>query len=252
MANTTKRFSDRSKNYVKYRPSYPEEALDWIISKSNDPKNEIFADIGSGTGIFSKLLASNVKSVYGVEPNLEMRLAAEDGLKEVLNFISVDGAAEQTNLLDGSIDHITVAQAFHWFDMEKSMSEFKRILKANGSVFLIWNIRQTNPEFMLLYEKLLLQSSGDYKKVSQENKVDFNALPNYISKEFEIKRFYFEKEYSWSEFKGRHNSSAYAPKASSQENKDLLNQLKAVFEKHAQNGKLAYFFETKVYHGKFS
>lgn len=250
MSKNIFRYSDRAQNYKRYRPSYPEEAISWILAKCDNSEKRIFADIGSGTGIFTKLLIPKAKLVYGVEPNLEMRSAAENDLNCYSNFISINGKGEQTGLEKESVDHITVAQAFHWLDQVEAFREFARILKKDGSVFLIWNLRSTNEEFMMAYENLLLQSSGDYKRVSVENKVDFDALSRQMPIDFEIKSFFFEKECDWEEFVGRHNSSAYAPREFSEENNEILDKAKELFMNHAELGKLRFYYETKVYYGK--
>ena len=86
------------------------------------------ADIGSGTGILSELFLRNGNRVYGVEPNKNMRKAAERNLQKYPNFISIDGSAENMSLQNESIELMTAAQAFHWFDIENAKKEFKRIL----------------------------------------------------------------------------------------------------------------------------
>lgn len=252
MTKSINRYSDRAENYTRYRPSYPEDAISWILAKCNDSRNKVFADIGSGTGVFTKLLIPKAKLVYGVEPNLEMRLAAERDMNIYSNYISVNGKGEQTGLGDKSVDHITVAQAFHWFNQDKAFHEFERILKKNGSIFLLWNLRKTSEEFMASYEKLLLKSSGDYKKVSVKNKVEFDSLSRQMPGDFEIKSFFFEKEFDWDEFVGRHNTSAYAPRELSKENDMILDELKGLFHLHSSHGKMKFNFETKIYYGKLT
>ena len=99
-----------------------------------------------------------------------MRQAAEEYLKDFPRFISHDGTAENTNLADSSIDFVIAAQAFHWFDADKTRDEFRRILKPGGYVALIWNERQLDTtEFLREYEKLLLKYAKDYEKVRHEN-----------------------------------------------------------------------------------
>jgi len=80
--------------------------------------------------------------VYAVEPNEPMRQEADRALSGHLGFRSVNGTAEATGLEDQSIDLVTCAQAFHWFDPEKTSVEFRRILKPGGLTALIWNERE--------------------------------------------------------------------------------------------------------------
>ncbi len=120
MSDTVERFSNRVENYVKYRPGYPREVLDLFRDEMNLTENSVIADIGSGTGISAKLFLENGNEVFGVEPNAAMRGAAEEFLREFPKFKSVDGTAENTNLPDNSVDLVVAAQAFHWFDKDKT------------------------------------------------------------------------------------------------------------------------------------
>src|SRR5687767_15378176 len=128
MSNTVTRFSNRVANYVKYRPGYPREVLDLFKTEMGLTQESVIADIGSGTGLSSRLFVENGNTVYGVEPNAAMREAARAYLREFPNFIDHDGTAEETNLDNSSLDFVIAAQAFHWFDAEKTRDEFRRIL----------------------------------------------------------------------------------------------------------------------------
>src|SRR5215212_5974113 len=132
MTDTVTRFSNRVANYVKYRPGYPSEVLALFKNEMGLTSESVVADAGSGTGLSAKLFLENGNTVYGVEPNADMRAAAEKFLKQFPNFISHDGTAEKTSRDDSSIDFVTAAQAFHWFDAEKTRDEFARILRPGG------------------------------------------------------------------------------------------------------------------------
>src|SRR5271169_4455924 len=108
--DSKERFTNRVDDYRKYRPSYPEELIGVIkeICKLND--DSIVADIGSGTGIMTEILLPHCRLVYAVEPNKEMRSAAEEQFKNNPKFISVHGSAEETTLPSNSIDLIISAQ----------------------------------------------------------------------------------------------------------------------------------------------
>lgn len=96
--NPKSRFSSRVQNYAKYRPSYPNEILDFLHEVVGFSKNSIVADIGSGTGICTKVFLKNGNIVYAVEPNENMRQAAENALAAYKNFHSIDGSSESTKL----------------------------------------------------------------------------------------------------------------------------------------------------------
>lgn len=137
------KFTDKAEVYAKYRPpSYPSVYIEYLISEADLNENCMIADIGSGTGILSRqLLDKGFTVIGGVEPNDDMRTLAEQTLKPDSHFISVDAVAEKTTLNDSSLDLITVAQAFHWFDIEQFRLECQRILKQDANVNLVWNSR---------------------------------------------------------------------------------------------------------------
>ncbi|HZQ47481.1 MAG TPA: class I SAM-dependent methyltransferase, partial [Verrucomicrobiae bacterium] len=153
MPSSTKRFSSRVENYIKYRPGYPQGIIDLMRKECQLTSASVIADIGSGTGILTELLLRNQNTVFGIEPNQEMRAAAERLLSSYPQFHSVPATAETTTLPDKCVDLITAGQAFHWFDREKTRQEFLRILKPQGWVALIWNDRNiTTHAFFEAYE----------------------------------------------------------------------------------------------------
>src|SRR5215211_7253793 len=113
--DSTKRFSSRVADYIKYRPSYPSQVVDLCRDEIGVTAASVVADIGSGTGISTELFLKNGNAAYGVEPNPDMRRAAEQLLSpRYPNFRSVNGTAEATTLPDDSADFVIAAQAYHW------------------------------------------------------------------------------------------------------------------------------------------
>src|SRR5215467_14868005 len=106
-ADAKQRFSSRVADYVRYRPGYPDALIDLLHKECNLQKFHQVADIGSGTGLLSKLFARNGNVVWGVEPNQEMREAGDEFLAAYPNFTSVAGSAEATNVGDICIDFVT-------------------------------------------------------------------------------------------------------------------------------------------------
>src|SRR5262245_44343896 len=123
MTDVTQRFSSRVENYIKYRPGYPNEVIETLRSECGLTSGSIIADVGSGTGILTEMFLRNGNAVYGVEPNREMREAAERLLKDYPRFRSVAARAEETTLDDASIDFVTAGQACHWVGREKHRRE---------------------------------------------------------------------------------------------------------------------------------
>ena len=156
------RFSDRVENYVRYRPSYPQEIIPLLQRETGLIPQHVIADVGSGTGISAELFLRAGSVVHAVEPNREMRAAAERLLAHFPNFHSVDGTAQATTLPDHGVDFIVAAQAFHWFNTPETRAEFSRILKPGGHIVLIWNERRLDSTpFLQAFEQLLLRHLAD-------------------------------------------------------------------------------------------
>ncbi|MFQ2226171.1 class I SAM-dependent methyltransferase [Aeromonas hydrophila] len=241
--DSTQRFSTRVEAYVKYRPSYPAAMLDFLARELAMGPAARVADIGAGTGILTALLAPRVARVWAVEPNAEMRGAARHQLQTVANIEWQDGSAEATGLADGSVDLVTVAQAFHWFDRAAFKQECRRLLRPGGRVALIWNDRLTDTPFLKAYEAGLRTYSGDYEEVNHRNlgEGDFQAFF-----EGDANRQLFDLD----GVLGRLNSSSYAPVAGSQAHAELTALIAREFARHAVDGVIAFNYDTLVYSGR--
>jgi SAM-dependent methyltransferase len=221
----------------------------FLVNVVKDAHRKRCADIGSGTGILTKLLAPFFESVVGVEPNLEMRLAGEEELSHFANFRSVDGTAEDTTIGPKSIDLVVVAQAFHWFDLQKFRSECIRILRDEGIVALIWNNRHVNTPFLEKYEELLRRYATDYNEVKHQN-VTQDQLRVFFGGEFGTMQFPNKQQFDREGLLGRHDSSSYAPKEGSDEYLILRRELETAFERYSENGKIDFNYTTELYWGK--
>ena len=248
--NTVERFSNRVENYIKYRPDYPPEVLDLFRDEMNLQTASVIADIGSGTGISARLFLENGNRVFGVEPNKSMREAAEDLLKNFPNFRSIDGTAEETTLENESIDFIFAAQAFHWFDKEKTRTEFKRILREKGVTILLWNERQLDSTaFLRDYEQFLIRYGTDYEMVRHEN-IGKEILQDFFQAEFEQRTFPNVQTLDFNGLKGRILSASYMPSGENPRSKEMLENLKTLFAEHAENGKIEILYDTNVFYAQ--
>ena len=169
MSDPTKRFSSRVADYVKYRPSYPAAAIDFLMKSCGLDSGSSIADVGCGTGISTKLLLDRGCTVYGVEPNVDMLDAARENLSGYERFIPVNAASEATTLEDNSVNAVTAFQAFHWFDHAAVGAEFRRIVKPGGSAAVVWNERKLDATpFLVEYESLLKSNAVDYDVVRHD------------------------------------------------------------------------------------
>lgn len=247
---TVERFSNRVENYVKYRPHYPSKVLNVFRDEMNFNENSVIADIGSGTGISSKLFLENGNKIFGVEPNAAMRNAAEEYLNEFENFTSVDGTAENTTLDENSVDFVIAAQAFHWFKTQESRREFKRILKDKGFVALMWNERQLDTnEFLREYENFLVEFGTDYGQVRHDNITEENLA---IFFQTDFRHFSVENSQTldFDGLKGRLLSSSYMPSEENPHYEGLALNLERLFDKYAEKGKIQILYHTNIFYSQ--
>jgi len=246
-----KRFSTRVENYIKYRPSYPQEIISFLKEKQILSSDSVIADIGSGTGILSELFLKEGNHVYGIEPNIDMRNAGETQLSKYSNFVSVEGSAENTSLNSSSVEIITAGQAFHWFDLEKTRIEFLRILKPEGWILLIWNRREKmNNEFLKEYEKFLLKYGTDYKAI-EKSKLDFDKFfgESKTERNYKYKKFDNYQIFDYDGLEGRLLSTSYIPLDDHPTFNDMMIDLKQLYDKFQQNGVIKFDYKTEVIYG---
>lgn len=247
--NSKNRFSSRVENYVKYRPKYPQEIITFLEKNEILSEDSVVADAGSGTGILSELFLRNGNKVYGIEPNTDMRLAAEKLLEKYPNFVSINGSAEDTGLKNDFIDLIIAGQAFHWFDQEKARKEFLNILKSTGHVALIWNQRKkSGGKFLVDYENILSTYGIEYKKIHNiELKFD-----DFFGSEKVFKRAVFKnyQELDYQGLEGRLLSSSYAPLKDHPNHDPMIKSLKDAYQQNQKNNKVTLEYDTEVYYGR--
>jgi ubiquinone/menaquinone biosynthesis C-methylase UbiE len=245
------RFSDRVENYVKYRPHYPKEIINFLNDECGFNKNKIVADIGSGPGISCENFIASGNTVYAVEPNDDMRLAAEEIFSGSKNFISISGSAEATTLNSNSIDLILAGQAFHWFDKENCKTEFRRILKNDGYTILMWNEKTSSNDFMKAYYDLIKKYGTDYEKINHANVNDEIIGIFYSPSVFKKKYFRHKHKLEYKGLEGRLLSSSYIPLKGENFN-EMIAELKDIFERYNLKGIVDMEYETILYYGKLN
>jgi SAM-dependent methyltransferase len=251
----TERFSDRVDDYRRYRPGYPVAVIDLIREASGIKAPASIADIGSGTGVLTKMLLEAGFEVAAVEPNASMRLAAEEDLRHFDRFHSVAATAEQTGLAGASLDVITVAQAFHWFVPGATAREFKRLLRPNGWVFIIGNHRQKHASpFDSDYEELFKTLGDSHRAVEHRDQaIGAHHRLNFFSADsLHIVQFDNPHTMDWAALCGRFFSSSYAPARQDPRRQQCLLGLEKIFQKHAANGQVIMDQKTEVYYGKLA
>ncbi len=249
MTDSTRRFSDRVEAYQKYRPGYPPALVSTLLEKTGLDAGAIVADVGSGTGIFTRLLLDHGLHVGAVEPNTNMRLAAETALADYQQFTSIDGSAEQTGLEDDSIDLVTAAQAFHWFNNATTRAEFQRILKPGGKLALIWNRRAVSEPFQQAYDAILREYALEYNQVNHMNLDEDDIAAFFRAGSMELLHFDNSQSLDFSALIGRLQSSSYCPAEDSAQYIPLVTELLGLFDQFALNGRIDFAYDTRLYLG---
>src|SRR5690606_18543158 len=140
-AAPTERFSSRVGDYVRHRPGYPPALAAWLHQAQGIGAGLAVADVGAGTGISTRMWREAGHEVVAVEPNAAMREAGAAAFAGDPRVRWVAGSAEATTLADASVDVVSAAQAFHWFDPATTRAEGTRILRPGGLAVLLWNLR---------------------------------------------------------------------------------------------------------------
>ncbi|MFP3941833.1 MAG: class I SAM-dependent methyltransferase [Thermoanaerobaculia bacterium] len=268
----TERFSGRVADYVRYRPGYPDALLETLVEATGLGPGRVVADVGSGTGISTELLLRSGARVLAVEPNPEMRLAAEERLGGEPRFRSVAGTAEATTLPDASVDLVTAGQAFHWFDPERTRREWLRILRgrpeergadrpasrepggpgpAGGWVALFWNARQTDTTpFLRDYEALLHRFGTDYHAVDH-TRLGPERFESFFRGSYTGHTFPNRQVLDFERLRGRLLSSSYTPAPGHPDHEPMLAELRRLFDRHQDGGHVQILYDTQLHLGRF-
>ncbi|MCR5529990.1 MAG: class I SAM-dependent methyltransferase [Saccharofermentans sp.] len=245
----TIKFDGYAGDYTAGRPGYSTELIDSFYKDFGMTPDSVIADIGSGTGKFAAFLLKRGSDVFAVEPNSDMRRVAEEELSSYPKFHSVNGGAESTTLPDNSVDFITTAQAFHWFDVVKFRSECFRIIRPGGKVLLVWNVRDesdpVNSELKVIYKKYCPNFAG------------FNG--GIVKDDPRIREFFFDKYEHVSfdhplvldreKFISRSLSGSYSLKEGDRDYDEYMASVLDVFDKYSKDGTVTIGNRSEAYIG---
>jgi SAM-dependent methyltransferase len=243
----TERFSGRVADYVRYRPSYPQGAIELLKSHCGLGAGRQVADLGSGTGILTRLLLETGATVNAVEPNDGMRAAAEHALGGNPAFRSLKASAEATTLAPASIDLVVAGQAFHWFDVARARTEALRIVRGGGYGALLWNEHPSaGSAFLTEYEALVRRHAPEYDQVVG-SRADLCAMRAFFGGTMQEATFPNQQRFDFDGLLGRLMSSSYAPEPGHPQHAPLVSGLREVFARHAHAGRVVFPYITLVY-----
>jgi ubiquinone/menaquinone biosynthesis C-methylase UbiE len=231
--------------YNKYRLPYSGEACTFIVNEAN-ASHGIVADIGAGTGLLTRHFVGNVQKIYAIEPEREMRRVAYEmiGSREDIEYI--DGVAENTKVPDQSVDLIVAANAYHRFQPESAIKEFKRILKS-GATLAIFSYQDDNG---FLRDTMKVCNIDPYKNRLSETR--HNEPVSYFFGTTIPNRYLFQQEHeeSWEEYWGAIVSGMESPDESEAWFQEFKKAHVKRFKGLERNGVIKVTYSTEVWIGK--
>jgi len=244
------KFNGKANVYAQYRPTYPEEYLEYLAAECGLLPGIDAADIGSGTGILTRQLLAREVRVFAVEPNHDMRSLAEAVLSGCSGFVSVNAAAEHTGLADQSIDLITVAQAFHWFDPGLFQLECRRILRSGAREALVWNSRDEASPIVNELGEVCLKFCPEYNGFSGGIQKTPEIYQQFFRDgRYEYRIFRYDLSYDKESFVGRIMSASYSLRETDPEYQNFVDAILVLFTKYSKADRIIIPNLTKSFVG---
>lgn len=238
--DATALYTTRSKSYESARPGYPEALIRYLYDDLRLSEAKLIADIGSGTGKFTRLLLERGSKVLAVEPNEEMRQIAERKLAGYEGFLSVDGTASDTRI-EEKVDAITAAQAFHWFDQEAFSRECRRILTPGGRVCLTWNLRVPDSEITCACRETFHRYCPRFVDFNIGMKEDDPKIYAFFEGSYgQCEKAVFDNSlrYGEEQFIQRYLSSSYSLREGEEGYEDCIRSVRKIFHAFCQDGEV--------------
>jgi SAM-dependent methyltransferase len=223
--------------YERARPSYPDDAIEWLLSRTELGPGRTVVDLGAGTGKLTRLLVPSGAHVVAVEPVAEMR--AKIAGAEVL-----DGTAEDLPLADAAADVVTVAQALHWFDLDRALPEIHRVLKPGGWLVLLWNMRDLDDPLQREVEELLAPRRH-YVIAQQEGTWRAPLAASPLFGDAEVGTFRFEQQFTADDLCDRVASTSFVAAMSPLDRDELLVRVRALV--HGRDEPFPFPYVTEVH-----
>lgn len=252
--HSKERFTNRAADYDQWRPRYPARAVDFIVRALDLRVGSALADLGAGTGIFSRLLADAGFAVAVVEPNEDMMARARDAMGAYPETRFFLAPAEATEIASGSVDAAVAAQSFHWFDLAAVREELIRIVKPPHPFAGIWNVRRTDSTpFLHAYHDFLLRWGTDYEEIHQRQENAGDSVRNlFADQKVVTESFDNVQEFDYQGLEGRLLSCSFVPRRNDPNFDPMLEDLRRLFAEYATENRVAFEYDCRVYAGFLS
>jgi ubiquinone/menaquinone biosynthesis C-methylase UbiE len=229
--------------YERGRPGYPAAVIEWLGTKLGMRPGRTVADVGAGTGKLTRELISTGAAVVAVEPVPAMRGVLG---RTVPDARVLDGTAEALPIADESIDAITVAQAFHWFDIPRTLAEFHRVLSDRGRFAVIWNSRLGDQPLHHAINAIIEPYRGDTPSHHGSRWRDQVAADGRFAAAGEIE-LPFEQRFDEAALVDRVGSISFVAALPDEERERVLGRVRALALEAPQPLRLGYTTEAYVY-----
>jgi SAM-dependent methyltransferase len=231
-------FSLGAAAYERGRPGYPAEAVEWLAERLGLRAGRTVLDLAAGTGKLTRALVETGADVIAVEPVDEMRAELETAVPAAR---ALAGTAEAIPLADGTVDAVTVAQAFHWFDRDAAFAEIHRVLRPGGSLAVVWNVRDLSDPLQAAIEELILPLR---RAVEADMHWD-PVLRHPLFTDFEERRFRHAQPVDRQALLDRVGSTSFVAALPADERRALLDRVRALAADRPEPIVIPY--ETEVY-----
>ncbi|HEV2325357.1 MAG TPA: class I SAM-dependent methyltransferase [Terracidiphilus sp.] len=253
LPNPAERFTGRVESYRVGRPRYPAEIVELLRRECRLREGAAVVDVAAGTGLLAEVFLAAGFVVTAVEPNAEMRAACSELSRSFPRIRCIDGRAEDTGLAEGSADLVTVGQAMHWFDLERTRAEFARILKRGGCCAVIYNNRRMiGDAFATAYERFLLEFSVDYEPVKKQH-VGKKRLEHFFAPaKMNCAVFANSQALTRERFEGRVFSSSYIPRPGHERFGAMQAEMQKLFDTYESGGAVTIEYDCVVCYGRLT
>ena len=230
------RFTGRVEDYARYRSRYSAEVLEVLRAECGLTPKSVIADVGAGTGMLAELFLENGNRVFAVEPNAEMRAVCEALAGRFSGLTVIDGVGEATGLEGGSVDFVAVGRAFHWFDRERALREFRRVLREAGWVVLVSVGRpHRGGDQVEAFEQVLMKHGVDYAARREGYRL-YDTMPPLFEGATVRTTIGGERLEGWEELLGQVRSLSVMPRVGDAGYVGMVDGLREFFERYSEGG----------------